>query len=201
MNQATWCNRQYKGRLAFRRLDRIYASEMTTWISRECRGFLMHEHAISDHVPLSLTFKCKILRRTSNGPPAFKFKNSFLQSKSFCASLKETWITATTRVVDPWQRWDQGCKAITELAKQEGRKRAKNRRREEGNCRHALAVAREACFVSMEDPFMSTVLKEVEEYAGRLEMQRAEAVRVQSKLHWLKVGDIPKKVFFRAFEM
>lgn len=77
----------------------------------------MHRHSVSDHLPLYLCFKCKIVRRVSKWPPPFRFNVSILNDKNFYRKMKMSWLQAKEGFTDPYKVWEAGVKAITILAK------------------------------------------------------------------------------------
>lgn len=198
LSMPTWSNRHQQGNYLARRLDRVYFSDKGTWLNHDTEGKLLLCHTVSDHTPIKLRFRCKVLRRVDKGPPPFKFNTSFLRDEKFCLALKTAWLESGLNQDSPQARWDAGMEAITTLAKIRGKSRAKAHREDSKGLEYALKCTRLNAIQNPHDVFILQLLRTLEAAAGVHETRLAEAARVQTGLYWLKVGDSPNKTFFKA---
>ena len=176
----------------------MYFSDKASWVKHGMQGTLLVTHTVSDHTPLSLNFKCKVQRRVSKGPPPFKFNTSFLRDETFCKNMQTAWESAKEGITHPVARWQAGMKAIIQLTKTKGKSQARAKRRAQCGLEHVIVCTRDAAVQNPNDQIILNLLKVLENSSKDLETQRAESARVQSNLYWLKIGDAPNKVFFKA---
>ena len=88
--------------------------------------------------------------------------------------------------------------AIVELAKAKGKRAAKTRRVQYNGIENAIQIIRKVAEANPQDQIVLKLVQTIEEVARTQETKRAEAARVQTGLYWLKNGDTPNKVFFKA---
>lgn len=64
----TWSNRHYQREYVAWTLDRMYVLEKDTLMGGGTLGGLFHNYIVSDHTPLSMSFKCIVERRIHEDP-------------------------------------------------------------------------------------------------------------------------------------